>query len=56
MDQVKYKGEIEKFLLELASLNIVVQVTGIAWGSIVKKGLPLKALRRPVNNVYGRDR
>jgi len=53
MDQVKYEGDIERYLLGLENLNILAQVTGIAWRSMVEKGLPLEALCGLSNQEYG---
>ena len=55
MDQVKYQGEIEKYLQILENLNIVAQVTGIAWRSMGKNRLPLDALHHLRNQEYGSD-
>ena len=55
MDQVKYQGDIEKYRWEFKNLNILAQVTGIAWRSMVEKGLLLDALRYLSNKECGRD-
>ena len=52
MELVKYLGDLEKYLLDLENLNIQAQVTGIAWRYMVKKRLPLEALRRLSNQEY----
>jgi len=55
MELVKYQGDIEKYLLDLENHNIQAQVTGIAWRYMVKKRLPLEAVRRLSNEEYGSD-
>jgi len=40
IEQVKYQGDIEKYLLKLGNLKVVAQDTGIGWRSMVEKRLP----------------
>jgi len=55
MHQVKYKGDLGKYLVDLENHNILAQVTGIAWQSMVEKLLQLEALRCLSNQEYRSD-
>ena len=46
MEKVRYKGDIEKYLLTLENLNIDAEMSGVAWRNMIEKRLPLEARRR----------
>jgi len=55
MGSVKYRGDVAKFLMEMANLHIHARVTGIAWGKMIEEELPVEALRRLSQEAYVDD-
>jgi hypothetical protein len=55
MDQVRYHGDIAKFLLEMENLNIYARVSGISWRNKIEDQLPEEALRRVSSIDYVDD-
>ena len=37
MENVRYEGDIEKYLLTLENLNIDAEMTGVAWRHMIEK-------------------
>jgi len=52
MGSVKYRGDVAKFLMEMANLNIHATVTGIAWRKMIEEELPVEAWRRLSHTEY----
>jgi len=55
MGSVKYLGDVAKFLMEMANLNIHARVTGIAGRKMIEDELPIEALRRLSHREYVYD-
>jgi len=55
MGSVKYRGDVAKFLMEMANLNIHARVTRIAWRKMIVDELPVEALRRLSHREYVDD-
>jgi len=52
MGLVKDRGDVAKFLMEMANLNIHARVTGIAWRKMIEDEHPIEALRRLSHREY----
>ena len=46
MRKVKYKGDIDQFLLEIAKWNVKAKVTGVAFRQIIKDQIAEEDVRR----------
>ena len=46
MMKVKYKGDIDQFLLEIKNWNIKVKVSGVVLRKIIEDQIPEEAVRR----------
>ena len=55
MEQVGYEEDIKKYLLTLEKLNIDTKMTGVAWGHMIEKQLPIEARRRWANKKFDLD-
>ena len=56
MSKVRYKGDINKYLLEMENLNIHVNMTGISWRKLIEDQLPVDTLRRLSLREFTDDR
>ena len=55
MEKIRYKGDIEKYLLTLENLNIDAEMSGVAWRNMIEKRLPLEARRRWAHKKFDLD-
>ena len=46
MMKVRYKGEIDQFLLEMENWNVKAKVTGVAFRKMIVDKIPEEAVRR----------
>jgi len=54
-DKVTYKGNIDRYLLEMENQNTHVGMSGVAWRQMVERHIPKDALRRLSTEEYATD-
>jgi len=55
MTKVTYKGNIDRYLLEMENHNTQVGMSGVAWRQMVERHIPKDALRRLSTEEYATD-
>jgi len=55
MTKVTYKGNIERYLLEMENQNTHVGMSGVTWRQMVERHIPKDALRRLSTKEYATD-
>ena len=55
MEKVRYERDIEKYPLSLENLNIDAEMSGVAWGNMIEKGLHFEARRRWAHKNFALD-
>ena len=55
MTKVTYKGNIDRYVLEMENHNTLVGMSGVAWRQMVERHIPKDALRRLSTEEYATD-